>query len=310
MAAEEHAPTTGEYIQHHLTNWTYGKLPEGTYCDGTQVQETVGWTSAHCKEAIDAMGMMSIHVDSMVWSVGLGALFIALFGWAARKASSGIPSGFLNFIEMVVEFIDSTVRDNFHHRNPMIAPMALTIFVWIFFMNLMDLVPVDWIPELAMWIAGDRHFYFKVVPTTDPNVTLAMGFTVFFLMIGYSIIKKGALGFAKELTLHPFHSGKWYVDIFLMPINLFLESVTMLARPLSLGLRLFGNLYAAELIFILIAITYSASLAVGILGGFLQWGWAVFHILVIPIQAFVFTVLTVVYMAMAHDVEEEDQFTH
>jgi F-type H+-transporting ATPase subunit a len=174
----------------------------------------------------------------------------------------------------------------------------------------MDLVPVDWIPELAILVTGDPHFYFKIVPTTDPNITLAMGFTVFFLMIGFSIAKKGALGFIKELTLHPFHSGKWYVDIFLIPINFFLESITLLARPISLGLRLFGNLYAGELIFILIATMYSAGLIIGILGGVLQWGWAVFHILVITLQAFVFMVLTIVYMAMAHDVEEEDQFTH
>ncbi|MCW8195578.1 F0F1 ATP synthase subunit A [Proteobacteria bacterium 005FR1] len=310
MAAEGNGPTTVEYIQHHLTNWTYGKLPAGTYCDGTSVQETTGWTTAHCQEEIEAMGMMSIHVDSMLWSIGLGVVFVLLFRWAASKATSGIPNRFLGTVEMIIEFIDKTVRDGFKHRNPMIAPMALTIFVWIFFMNLMDLLPVDWIPELAVLVSGDPHFYFKIVPTTDPNITLAMGFTVFFLMIGFSIMKKGALGFLKEITLHPFHSGKWYVDIFLVPINFFLESITLLARPISLGLRLFGNLYAGELIFILIATMYSAGLIIGILGGVLQWGWAVFHILVITLQAFVFMVLTIVYMAMAHEVEEEDQFTH
>lgn len=297
--------TTTQYIEHHLTNWTYGKLPAGTYCDGTSVRETTAWATAHCQEEIAAMGMNSIHVDSMLWSVGLGILFIGLFGWAARKAHSGVPTGWLNFLEMVIEFIDNTVKDGFKHKNAMIAPMALTIFVWILFMNIMDLVPIDWIPHLATIIAGDSHFYFKIVPTTDPNITLGMGFTVFFLMIGFSIIKKGPLGFIKELTCHPLHADKLYLQIPLMPVNLFLESVTLLARPISLGLRLFGNLYAAEMIFILIATTYSAGLLLGSLGGVLQWGWAAFHILVIPIQAFVFTALTIVYMAMAHEVEEE-----
>lgn len=310
MAVEEYAPTTTEYIQHHLTNWTYGKLPAGSYCDGSSIQETTGWTVAHCQEEIAAMGFNSIHLDSMAWAIGLGATFIGLFAWAASKAHSGVPNRFLGIIEMIIEFIDNTVKDGFKHKSPLIAPMALTIFVWIFLMNLMDLVPVDWIPTLAMWITGDSHFYFKIVPTTDPNITLAMGFTVFFLMIGFSIVKKGFMGFVKELTLHPFHTEKWYVNILLIPINFALESVSLIARPVSLGLRLFGNLYAGEMIFILIATMYTAGLIIGLFGGVLQWGWAVFHVLVITLQAFVFMVLTIVYMAMAHDVEDEDQFTH
>ena len=310
MAAEEYTPTTTEYIQHHLTNWTFGKLPAGTYCDGTQVQETTGWTVAHCSEEMAAMGFNAIHLDSMAWSIGLGLIFIGIFRWAAKKAHAGVPTGLLNFVEMIIEFIDKTVKDGFQQKNAMIAPMALTIFVWVFLMNLMDLVPVDWIPSLAMWIAGDSHFYFKIVPTTDPNITLAMGFTVFLLMIGFSIVKKGFVGFVKELTLHPFHTDKWYVNLLLIPINFALESIALIAKPISLGLRLFGNLYAGEMIFILIATMYSAGLIIGIFGGFLQWGWAVFHVLVITLQAFVFMVLTIVYMAMAHQVEEEDQFTH
>lgn len=172
-------------------------------------------------------------------------------------------------------------------------------------MNLMDLIPVDWIPELMMWATGDPHFFFKVVPTTDPNITLGMAFTVFFLMIYFSIKEKGFMGFVKELTLHPFHAGKWYVDIFLIPVNFILESVSLIAKPISLGLRLFGNLYAGEMIFILIAAMFGAGLFLGVLAGFLQLGWAIFHILVIALQAFVFMVLTIVYMAMAHDVDEE-----
>lgn len=311
MAADGYSPTTTEYIQHHLTNWTFGKLPEGTYCDGTRVQETTSWVVAHCAEEMSAMGFNAIHLDSMAWSIGLGALFLFLFRMAAKKAHAGVPSGFLNFVEIVVEFIDKVVKDSFQHKNRMIAPMALTIFLWVFLMNLMDLLPVDWIPMLvANVIVGDPHFYFKIVPTTDPNVTLGMAVAVFALMIFFSITNKGIMGFVKELTLHPFHSGKWYIDLFLIPINLVLELVGLLAKPVSLGLRLFGNMYAGEMIFVLIATMFGAGLVLGLFAGVLQLGWAIFHILIITLQAFVFMVLTIVYMAMAHHVEDEDQFNH
>lgn len=314
MAAEGQSLTTTEYIQHHLTNWTYGKLPEGSYCDGTQVQESSSWVIAHCSEAMSAMGFNAIHLDSMAWSTGLGLIFILLFRYAAKKAHAGVPTGILNFIEILVEFIDKTVKDSFQYKNRFVAPLALTIFVWVFLMNLMDLFPVDWIPSLAMWIAGDEHFYFKIVPTTDVNITMAMGLTVFLLMIGFSIVQKGLLGFIKELTCHPFHPsfsglGLLFAPILIM-INFTLEIIGLVAKPISLGLRLFGNMYAGEMIFILIATMFSAGLLIGLLGGVLQWAWAVFHILIITLQAFVFMVLTIVYMAMAHQVEEEDQFNH
>ncbi len=314
MAAEGQQPTTTEYILHHLTNWTYGKLPEGTYCEGSRVQETSSWVVAHCAEEMKAMGFYAIHLDSMLWSIVLGLIFTLSFRWAAKKAHAGIPTGFLNFVEMIIEFIDKTVKDAFHYKNPFVAPLALTIFVWIFLMNLMDLVPVDWLPELAMLIAGDRHFYFKVVPTTDVNVTMAMGLTVFMLMIGFSIAKKGFVGFIKELTFHPFHPSFHGIGLIFAPllivINFTLETIALIAKPISLGLRLFGNMYAGEMIFILIATMFGAGLLLGVFAGVLQWGWAVFHILVITLQAFVFMVLTIVYMAMAHQVEEENQFTH
>jgi F-type H+-transporting ATPase subunit a len=163
----------------------------------------------------------------------------------------------------------------------------------------MDLVPIDWIPELAMWVTGNPHFFFKIVPTTDPNITLGMAFTVFFLMVFFTIQQKGAMAFVKELTLHPFNHP------LMIPINLFMESIALISKPISLGLRLFGNLYAGEMIFILIAAMFGAGLFLGVLAGFLQLGWAIFHILIIALQAFVFMVLTIVYMAMAHDVDEE-----
>ena len=176
----------------------------------------------------------------------------------------------------------------------MVAPMALTIFVWVFLMNLMDLVPVDWLPELAM-VLGVSHM--KVVPTTDVNITMAMALTIFVAVIFYSIKCKGLIGFAKELTLHPFPS------VFAIPINFLLEFVTLIAKPLSLGLRLFGNMFAGEMIFILIAILFSSAIWF-VMGGVLQWAWAVFHVLIITLQAYIFAVLSVVYMAQAHDAEE------
>lgn len=309
MAAEGQELTSQGYIRHHLTNLTYGKLPAGyerANADGsvTSLQQDT-WTLAHSSEEAGDMGFNAIHLDSMGWSIGLGLIFVLLFKRAASKAHAGVPTGLLNFVELIVEFIDNNVKDAFHFKNPMIAPLALTIFVWVFMMNLMDLVPVDWLPHVAAMISGDPHFFFKVVPSTDPNVTLGMAFTVFFLMIFFSIQKKGLMGFVKELTLHPFHAPVWYANVVLIPINLVLESVALIAKPISLGLRLFGNLYAGEMIFILIAIMYGAGMALGLFAGVLQWAWAVFHILVIALQAFVFMVLTVVYMAMAHEVDEQ-----
>lgn len=303
MASE--GQTSTQYIQHHLQNMTYGKLPEGyARYDGSVVQADT-WTLAHSsKEAAD-MGFMAVHLDTLGWSIFLGLIFSFLFYRVAQKATVGVPRGFQSFIEMLVEFVNNTVSDIFHHKNKLIAPMALTIFTWVFLMNLMDLVPVDWLPWAATKITGNEHFFFKVVPTTDPNATLGMAFTVFFLMVFFSIREKGFVGFIKELTMHPFHSGKWYIDFpLLVPVNLILETVSLIAKPISLGLRLFGNLYAGEMIFILIALMYSAGLLLGIGGFFLQMGWAIFHILVILLQAFVFMVLTTVYMAMAHNVEE------
>jgi F-type H+-transporting ATPase subunit a len=311
MAGE--SQTTSEYIQHHLTNLTYGKLPAGyqRVDHSGNVVETLSadtWTLAHNAAEIKQMGFMSINVDSMGWSISLGLIFCLLFARAARRAHAGVPKGFQNLVEMIVEFIDKNVKDTFHYKNAMIAPMGLTIFMWIFLMNFMDLIPVDWLPQLAAIISGDPHAYFKVVPSTDPNVTLGMGFTVFFMMIFFSIQKKGFMGWVKELTLHPFHAKAWYVNVLLVPINFFLESISWIAKPISLGLRLFGNMYAGEMIFILIAAMFGAGLFLGLFAGVLQWAWAVFHILVITLQAFVFMVLTIVYMAMAHQVEEEDQF--
>jgi F-type H+-transporting ATPase subunit a len=275
--------TSGEYIKHHMTNLVYGRMEDGT------------WGFATTEEQHAEMGFMAINVDSMLWSVGLGLVFLLLFYSASRKATAGVPGGLQNFVEMIVDFIGDTTRSIFSYRNDMIAPMALTIFVWVFLMNLMDLLPIDWIPGLAH-AAGVP--FMKIVPSTDPNITMGMAIAVFGLILYYSIKNKGVGGFLGELLFHPFPK-------FAAPINLVLEGVTLIAKPISLGLRLFGNLYAGEMIFILIALMFLGGHFFTIGAGVLQFAWAVFHVLVITLQAFVFAVLTVVYMAQAHDVESE-----
>ena len=192
--------TSTEYIQHHLQNWTYGKLPAGyTRYDGTVLQESA-WVSAHSAKEAKDMGFNAIHVDTLGWSIVLGALFIFVFARAAKKATVDTPRGLQSFVELVVSFVDSTVKDTFHHKSRLIAPMGLTIFCWVFLMNFMDLIPVDWLPVAAAKVAGDPHFYFKVVPTTDPNATMGLAIGVFILMIFFSIRQKGLIGFAKELS--------------------------------------------------------------------------------------------------------------
>ena len=271
MASEN--PTASEYIGHHLQNLTFGQHSDGT------------WGIAHGAQEAAEMGFWAIHLDTMGFSIGLGILFLWLFRSAAKKASSGVPTGLQNFVELMVEFVDGSVKETFHGKNKVLGPLALTIFVWVFLMNTMDLIPVDFLPFVAGLFGVE---YLKVVPTTDMNATLGMAFSVFALIIFYSIKIKGIGGFIGELTLQPF--GKWMI-----PFNLLLEGVGLIAKPISLALRLFGNLYAGELIFILIAI-----LPFG-----LQWAlsvpWAIFHILVIVLQAFIFMMLTIVYLSMAHE---------
>ncbi len=276
MAASGEALTPQGYIQHHLTN--------------LQVCATDNGLAVN--HACEKAGFWTWHVDSLLFSVGLGVLFLWLFRSVGKKATSGVPGKLQCFIEMIVEFVDNSVKDTFHGRNALIAPLALTIFMWVFMMNLMDMVPVDWVPHAAS-LAGVP--YLKIVPTTDLNITFSLALGVFLLIIYYSIKVKGVSGFAKELTLQPFNH--WAM----IPVNFLLEIVTLIAKPISLGLRLFGNLYAGELIFILIALMYGANLAIAALGVTLQLGWLIFHILVITLQAFIFMMLTIVYLSMAHE---------
>ncbi len=270
--------TTSGYIKHHLQNLTFGNHPEN------------GWSIAHSASEAAEMGFMAVHLDSLFWSIVLGAGFLLAFRSVAKKVTSDAPGSFQNFVEWIFDFIDDNVRGSFSGKNDLIAPLALTLFVWVLLMNLMDLVPVDWIPEVAKLLGIE---YMKVVPTTDPNITFSLSLSVFVLMIYFSIKNKGVSGFVGELTLQPF--GKWMI-----PVNLFLEGISLLAKPLSHSLRLFGNLYAGEMIFILIALLFNAGLTLALLGGVLQWAWAVFHVLIVLLQAFIFMVLTIVYMDMAH----------
>ena len=292
--------TTQSYIDHHLTNLTCGQLKDGGWsCDPHDVENMTFW---------------AFHVDSLFWSIFLGGLFLFLFKIAMPKNATAdtTPTGLQNFVEMSIEFVEDNVQSLFGSiKNTLIAPLALTVFVWILLMNLMDLIPVDFIPVLAghiafylvggpdhAWITGPESFYFKVVPTTDPNITLGMALAIFVLTIYYSISVKGPKAFIAELTLHPF--GKW-----LIPVNFVLEMVNFIAKPISLGLRLFGNLYAGEMIFILIALMlFFSSIAIGVLGFGLHLVWALFHILIVALQAFIFMALSIAYLAMAHETEE------
>ena len=280
MATEGgHGPqTSGEYITHHLQNLQVCKSDTGE------------WVWNQC-----AGNPMAINVDSMFWSVFLGLTFCFLFYRVARKSSTDKPSRWQAVVEMIVEFVDSAVKDTFHGKSKLIAPLGLTIFVWVFLMNLMDLVPVDWIPEVAK-LAGIE--YMKVVPSTDVNITFGMSISVFILIIFYTIMNKGFGGFIGELTLHPIEPPKKGVGLiaapFIIAFNFILESVALLAKPVSLSLRLFGNMFAGELIFILIALLGLYQLP-------LHFGWAVFHVLIVTLQAFIFMMLTIVYLSLASE---------
>jgi F-type H+-transporting ATPase subunit a len=263
-----HEQTSNEYIVHHLANLQTGE------------------------------GFFTYNLDSIFFSVLLAVVFVGFLLWVSRKATTGVPGRAQLFVEVLVDFVDTQVRDSFHGSSKLVAPLALTIFCWVLLFNFMDLVPVDLLPQAAHQV-GIEHL--KVVPSTDLNITLGMSITVFLLVMFYSVKIKGAGGFIWELLTHPF--GKW-----MMPFNLLLNIIEHLARPMSLGLRLFGNLFAGEMIFLLLAVL-GGSFAINTFGGIggaigqLIMGtmWGLFHILVIPLQAFIFMVLTIVYLAQAHE---------
>jgi F-type H+-transporting ATPase subunit a len=278
-AAATEAPTTvTEYIQHHLTNWSW------------QFGQNSFWT---------------LNLDSLFWSALMALLFLGSFGVAVRLSKRSIdkpPTGFRKYAEGVVTMVDTSVKDSMHVSNPLIAPLAITIFCLVLFMNAVDLFPVDWWSTVvAERGVGLEHF--KSVATTDPNITFGMAITVFLLVQYFSVKMKGAGGYAREFLLHPFNH--WA----LAPFNILLNLVEQIARPVSLALRLFGNMYAGELVMILIGLfalsrgwpfsVGAASLwALQFLLGFL---WGAFHVIIVLLQAFIFMMLTIVYLSMAHE---------
>jgi len=263
-----------EYIQHHLTHNRVAGGPS----DG-------------------------VHLDTWATSLALGLIFVLWFWSKARKATPGVPSKGQAFVEMIVEFVDGQVKDVFHGSRAFIAPFALTIFMWVFFMNAMDLLPLDLVGFGVHHLAGAEtahHTYWRIVPTADLNTTLAMSTVVFLLTIFYSLKAKGALGFTKELFTAPFHAEGTGAKLALAAPNFALNLVEYLSKPISLAMRLFGNMYGGELVFMLIA-GLAASAWTFLPGVIANAGWAIFHILIILLQAFIFMVLSVVYLAMAHE---------
>ncbi len=263
MSAEGGTLTTTGYIQHHLTNLVV-------------CSDAAKDVSGHCH------GFWSFHLDTLLVSGLLGLIVFGLMAKVASKATTGVPGGLQNFIEMVVGMVDQQVKDTFHGKSKLVTPLAITIFVWVFVMNAMDLIPVDFLP---MGAAAAGVPYLKSVPTTDPNLTFAMSITVFLISIVMGLKVKGFGHFMHEVFAVP-------IGLKLAPVNLLFRIIEEIARPISLSLRLFGNMYAGEMVFILIAL-------LGIWQFPLALPWALFHILIITLQAFVFMMLTIVYMSLA-----------
>jgi F-type H+-transporting ATPase subunit a len=254
---------SADYVQHHLEHLTFNL-------------KTLSFSGA---------GFWNLNVDTFFLSLLLGIGFLILFRYIAKTAKPGIPGKVQNFVEILIEFVDKTVKEAFQGQSQLIAPLALTIFVWVFLMNFMDLIPVDFLPTLLSWFGVH---YFRSVPTADPNTTFGMSIAVFCLIIYYNLKIKGVTGLGKEMLTAPFGP-------YLFPINIIFRLLEEFVRPISLSLRLFGNLFAGELIFILVAL----------LPWWIQWTfggiWSIFHILIILIQAFIFMMLTIVYLSMAHE---------
>ena len=272
--------SSSDYIKHHLTYLTYNVKAMQFGTEG---------------------GFWTLNLDTLFFSVLLGILAMLLLYVGSRHVSTGVPGKLQNFAELMLTFADNQVKDCFHGKNQLIGPLALTIFIWVFLMNFMDILPVDLLPIIAKFCG--LH-YLKVVPTNDLNLTFSLSLSVFFLIVFYSFKIKGAKNFLKELTLQPFNTP------FLIPFNLLLELVGLIAKPISLSLRLFGNLYAGELIFILIALltlnadpstSVAGTVGLGVAQFLLSLAWSIFHILVITLQAFIFMVLTIVYLSLAHE---------
>lgn len=263
MASEAELTPTG-YIQHHLQNLT------------VQVGEGGFWT---------------LHLDTLIMSVGLGLLMVALFWLATRKPTAGVPGKWQAFVEICLEFVDRQARDTYHGPSKLVTPIAITLFFWILLMNLIKMIPADFIAKPLEWVGVH---YWKPVPTADVNATLGMSISVFFLMLFFAIRSKGFGGFTHEFLTAPF--GKW-----MMPFNLLLNIVEWLSKPVSLAMRLFGNMFGGEIVFLLIWVLGGAGLLGALAGGAFGLGWMIFHLLVIPLQAFIFMMLSIVYLSLSEE---------
>ncbi|RDI98899.1 F0F1 ATP synthase subunit A [Dyella solisilvae] len=275
MASEPQGGLT-EYIQHHLH---------------------------HNTVSLGDSPFMQIHLDSLVVAFLLGALFCLWFWLKARKATSGVPSKGQAFVEIIVEFVDTQVKDTFHGDRRTLTPLALSIFMWVTFLNAMDLLPLDapsWTVKEMAGIEAMHHTFFRWVPTADINTTVGLALAVFFIVLGHGMQAKGALGFGKELMTSPFHAHNPVVVAILVPFNFLLNVVEYLSKPVSLAMRLFGNMYGGELVFMLIAGLFAGWISF-LPGVIFNTAWAIFHILIILLQAFIFMMLTIVYIATARE---------
>ncbi len=292
MAAEGHGPTAGEYIQHHLQHWT--------------TREQSGIADFSLADPV-------LKLDSLFWSILLGVIGCFVLWRVAKSVTSGVPGRLQAAIEFLVEMVDTQARGIVHNEQSRkaVAPLALTAFVWIFLMNAMDLLPLDLVPNIWAAIYGGmghdpHHAYMRVVPTADLSTTLALSVTVLLSCLYYNIKMKGLGGWVKELFSAPFHAHG-AMAVVLAPINFLMQMIEFVAKTVSHGMRLFGNMFAGELVFMLIALM--GAVGFGSLGGIALWighvlagsAWAIFHILIITLQAFIFMMLTLVYVGQAHD---------
>ena len=297
MAAEGHAPTASEYIVHHLTHW------QVTWRDFAPAKQT------------SIIDFSIINLDSILYALLIGALGCFVLWLAARMAQAGVPGRFQAAVEMLVEMVGNQTKANIHNERSrrFIAPLALTVFVWIFLLNAMDMLPVDLLPKiwaLAYGAAGHdpAHAYMRVVPTADLSTTLGLSTSVLFLCLLYSVKIKGVGGWAHELVSAPFGTSKNpFFAVILGIVNLLMQIIEYVAKTVSHGMRLFGNMYAGELVFMLIALMGGAA-AMSLTGVLMPIGhiiagtiWAIFHILVITLQAFIFMMLTLIYLGQAHE---------
>ncbi len=264
MAASEQELTPTSYIQHHLQNLTVS-VGEGGF-----------WT---------------LHIDTLITSVVMGLIIVSAFWAGTRKATAGVPGKWQAFVEIMLEFVDKQVRDTYHGPSKLVTPIAITLFFWILMMNLLKMIPADFI---ALPLEAIGVPYWKPVPTADANATLGMSISVFFLMLIFAFRSKGLGGFTHEFLTAPF--GKW-----MMPFNLLLNTVEWLSKPVSLAMRLFGNMFGGEIVFLLIWVLAGASLLGALAGGLLGLGWMLFHLLVIPLQAFIFMMLSIVYLSLSEE---------